>query len=301
MEGFNVADAFCRNTYACGGVVIFLSILLTFKVINLKWLCEEKNFEAVAIIVKQLNIIVACVYRSPSGNVGIFINKLEKLLLHLSKYGLVMLIGGDFNSDFDVNVPQPNVTRFLNLLNQFNCHCTNFNPTRNNACLDNIVINQDFKDFKVFVVEESLSDHSGVLMCMNNSQKNACNRMEFSIMSRALGASNMEHFKNHLSSVNRSFLWLNISDSAEYCFDAFFDKFMEIFNFYCPPKSRLIKTTRRHKVNWYDNSLEKMKSRLMLLHKNYQITRDNNDHLKYKEFKNKYKCAVNEAKMVANQ
>lgn len=171
MEGFNVADAFFRNIYACGGVVIFLSILLTFKVINLKWFCEEKNFEAVAIIVKQLNIIVACVYRSPSGNVDIFLNKLEKLLLHLSKYGLVMLIGGDFNSDFDVNVPQPNVTRFLNLLNQFNCHCTNFNPTRNNACLDNIVINQDFKDFKVFVVEESLSDHSGVLMCMNNSQK----------------------------------------------------------------------------------------------------------------------------------
>jgi hypothetical protein len=101
------------NFIKAGGFIKFVAI-------DQAQFCDVKNLEICALkimIVKQ-NLLVLCVYRSPSGNFDYFINELENVLKLLHRIETEFIICDDFNVNF-LNETERK-TKLLLLLQSFN-------------------------------------------------------------------------------------------------------------------------------------------------------------------------------------
>lgn len=157
IVGYKCADIYCRGIYSHGGVAIYLQSNVNFKKIDVEYFCIEKDFEVVAVILTDLNIILVSIYRSPHSNTNTFLNLIEKLLIVLSVYNTSIIVCGDIN--IDINLNNELVNQFLNILRSVNCFCINKEPTRGNACLDNVITNLPQNSIRTQVVSLPLSDH----------------------------------------------------------------------------------------------------------------------------------------------
>ena len=81
-ENYYLASNFSRQLNTGGGVCIYCKLDLTCNVVDISKYCIEKVIEACAIQMKTGNMtfIFLCIYRSPSGNIQVFINQLEIIL-----------------------------------------------------------------------------------------------------------------------------------------------------------------------------------------------------------------------------
>lgn len=86
-------------------------------------------------------LIIAALYRSPDGCVDIFLENMEKCLNFLTSLKGEVVICGDINAHFDITSSRQSAFCLQNLLSQEGFHCVNREPTRINACLDNIITN----------------------------------------------------------------------------------------------------------------------------------------------------------------
>ena len=107
----------------------------------------------------KVNVIVACIYRPPSSDMNIFLNKTEQLLVQIYDESKHVFIAGDFNIELiKDNKAQSD---FLSIMNSFNFKPsiqTNTRVTNITAsCIDNIFVNRTFLDTVVF--ENFVSDH----------------------------------------------------------------------------------------------------------------------------------------------
>ena len=86
IEGYMLGSSYCRQSDIRGGVCIYVKENLSFKEIKGKR-CLGKHFEVAAVDIKELNITVLCVYRTPDSNVNVFLKKLELLETLTGKIG----------------------------------------------------------------------------------------------------------------------------------------------------------------------------------------------------------------------
>lgn len=164
IEGFKLAEYFCRKNQRRGGVCIFVKNFVHFN--KLEWLHDfavVENFECCGIYIPEIKIIVICLYRSGK-NFNIFFEKLEILLFKLTRKhrnlnNKVVLVG-----DFNINLFQNDhlTSRFLEILNIYKFKCRVTNATRitshSQTCIDNIITN--FNKCKAEVLNLGLSDHT---------------------------------------------------------------------------------------------------------------------------------------------
>jgi endonuclease/exonuclease/phosphatase family metal-dependent hydrolase len=113
-------------------------------------------------MIAKHNILVLCIYRSPSGNFDYFINKLEKVLKFLQKAKTEFIICGDFNTNFLNETVHK--TQLLLLLQTFNVYNIVQFPTRiaenSSSLIDNIFIdNIKRNSYDVVSITNGLSDH----------------------------------------------------------------------------------------------------------------------------------------------
>lgn len=144
--GYYCASSFCRSNHIRGGTLIFVHKIFQSRICDVSDFCSELHLEASAAFVDGLKILVVSVYHSTSGNPDIFLDCFEKLLIHLSKYSnYSILIGGDFNINFDVTIGSKKASHLSNLLRQYGYHFKNVEPTRGKHCLDNVFVKWCFK------------------------------------------------------------------------------------------------------------------------------------------------------------
>ena len=112
INDYKLAAYFCRTSYAKGGVCTYALKSLKVGTINIETQCKEKDLELAAIKL-SLNSSVICVitiYRAPSGNFNLFINKLDTILRHLYNPALEFIICGDVNIDYLQNTEKKKST-----------------------------------------------------------------------------------------------------------------------------------------------------------------------------------------------
>jgi len=105
LNEYNLGAYFCRTSYTKGGVCTYVHKSLNLENLDLEQYCIEKDFKVCAVKL-DLNITRTCVitiYRAPSGNFNLFINKLDTLLSKLYNPTLEYIICGDINTDYLVN------------------------------------------------------------------------------------------------------------------------------------------------------------------------------------------------------
>lgn len=164
---FYCASAYTRSNHIRGGSCIFLNSKYSSREFNISNFCEEFNFEACAVFIDDLKLIVVCLYHSTAGDPYIFLNILEQFLLFICQWSCYnIVIGGDFNINFDVTKGTvSSVKHFLNIMKEHSFYYLNNMPTRGKNCLDNIFIkNVSFSSNpKISIFKFPYSDHDGIV------------------------------------------------------------------------------------------------------------------------------------------
>ncbi len=151
-----------KLTNKCGGVIVFVSNKIT--VVGVR----EYDLEGASCLIvecilnkKLLNFI--CIYRSPSGDLKVFIDNLRLLLSSLN-LGVFKILLGDININIKVALSRE-VDSYLNLLHEYKlCPYINI-PTRvtltgSETCIDHVFGNVHNQWSVVPVVlETTITDH----------------------------------------------------------------------------------------------------------------------------------------------
>jgi exonuclease III len=89
---------YCRQ----GGVCIFVQRNLEYTNIDLDKYCNDQDIEVCVLKLKStsLNACIMTVYRAPTGNFNLFLNRLDDTMKTLYKVDLKLIICGDINIDY---------------------------------------------------------------------------------------------------------------------------------------------------------------------------------------------------------
>jgi len=102
IDSYTLSASYCRNSYKMGGVRIFVNKNLNFMNIDLRKFSHERDIEAgaVKIFVISVNICILTIYRVPSGNFALSLDKLEVILNVLHNNNTQLIICGDININY---------------------------------------------------------------------------------------------------------------------------------------------------------------------------------------------------------
>ena len=173
IDNYTLGASYCRHSFKMGGVCIFVNKNLNFKNIDLQKFSLERDIEAgaIKISVKSASICILSVYRAPSGNFALFLNKLEMILNLLHKNKTQLIICGDFNINYLVENNKE--TLLDSLLACHNLTNTVHFPTRiqNNSAtaIDNIFIDTSkYNNYVILPIINGLSDHDAQMITIND-------------------------------------------------------------------------------------------------------------------------------------
>ncbi|XP_054264586.1 uncharacterized protein LOC128987653 [Macrosteles quadrilineatus] len=164
---------------------------------------------------------------------------------------------------------------FKNLLRSLDLVCSNKLPTRNYACLDNVLVNFTQDLYTISVLQGALADHDPLLFKYRKpSSTNTQNANQPTLFVRKQNKQNLNLFCEALQ--NES--WQNIVDNesnSEALFNSFFYQFVDLW-YYCSPlvkkKPRSDSRTliKKNRFNWYNDSLRKSRETMLAYNSLYK-------------------------------
>jgi exonuclease III len=173
LENYTLGASYCRQNMAKGGVSIFVKKNIKFNQINVMNHCNEQDIECCVVQLesKFSNISVIAVYRAPSGDFELFLNKLKSIINYLYKPKAEFAICGDINIKYLTESYHKQCLNFL--LTSFNLmSIVNF-PTRiqnySSTAIGNVFIDSSRKDhISIEPVTNGLSNHNAQLLIIKN-------------------------------------------------------------------------------------------------------------------------------------
>lgn len=168
IPGYRAASGFCRSENKRGGVAIYTMEGIDYESLNIEGLSVEMQCEVSGIFLKQFNLQVVTVYRSPSGVVDIFAGVLSLVLDKLSPINQTV-VAGDFNVHFE-NVKDLDALDLCSIFSSYALSRQVYFSTRLNACIDNIFADQQLSSAvaeKCELRAQLLSDHDGIIFSIN--------------------------------------------------------------------------------------------------------------------------------------
>ena len=226
---YKLGANYCRTSLKCGGVCIFLHENIIFSNINLIKHNKEQDLEITAVKLKLIkkNIIVACVYRAPTGNMDYFLQRIEIILNSLQNAKTEIILCGDLNINFKEN--NNNKIRLEQLLNSFNLKGTVHFPTRttntSSTIIDNIFI--DVRNNYIIKPHiNGLSDHDAQIIKIDNYSLTIKNKVPN--YTRNINEQTIVEFQNLLSWE----LWEDVfnTNDTNTMFNNFLNTYLRCYN-----------------------------------------------------------------------
>lgn len=239
FDNFYLGSYYCRKNNKGGGVAIWVNNEVNVKVIDVGRFCVEKSIEICAIKVSLNNnslIIVNC-YRSPSGDMNVFLYNMNGVLNYLYKPNINFILCGDVNVDGCIvdGLASKEFRMLCNVTSSFNLLPIVNWPTRvtdaSATIIDNIFTNIDCTE-KCIVVDNIISDHRTILLQSNLLSSNKNQNQPFFYERRIFSESLMSRFLADLSNHNWNTLYF--LDDIDKAFNSFFDIFHQKFNNHFP-------------------------------------------------------------------
>jgi exonuclease III len=101
INEFKLTSNFSRSESIHGGTCIYVKHYLQTKEVNyIQGISKEKDFEMSAVEIRDYDMIVVCVYRSPDGDFTIFLSSLESVIKKVQMRKKRLLLCGDWNINF---------------------------------------------------------------------------------------------------------------------------------------------------------------------------------------------------------
>jgi hypothetical protein len=273
-DNYVVADMMCRSQSKNGGSAIFSKKDIEFEKINVDKFLSEINCELSCIKLLKENLIILSVYRSPNGDINIFLELFEHAVKYLLRSNVKLIICGDFNIEM-LNIENQSSVLFTNLLRSLDMVCANKIPTRNNSCIDNILVNFSSDFYTISILPGCFADHDPLLLnyhFFNNFNENM--KTSEHTFFRKQTDIQISSFCECLEAETWDFLYYDrIELDAKESFDEFFNKYLRLWHT-CSPlmikKRKLKDSDKRHKVNWYTDSLKQSRLDMLAYHTMYR-------------------------------
>ena len=173
IEGFQLCTAYCTQTMKKGGVCIFAQKGLECSKIDVNKYCKDQDIEICMLNFKttSLRFHIMVVYRAPTGNFNLFLNRLDDLIKSVYKTNLNLILCGDINIDY---LTENDRKRQLDsMLQTYNLTAIVNFPTRlqgmSSTMIDNIFLDTS-KTLKYTVLPffNGLSDHDAQLLILKD-------------------------------------------------------------------------------------------------------------------------------------
>lgn len=241
---------------------------------SLQALNQDKIFESCVTEIKagKEKFLVAGVYRTPSQDVDIYLEKLSELLKILSKTDKKILLGGDFN--IDVLREDNKKKKFVNVLQMHGFKYTIKIPTRvaekSVSAIDNFITNLDNNFFEVECLITALSDHDGQLfkILSSKSTKNNLN-LKIHKYERRYKQESINLFIYDLSKEDWTKLYdCNVEDKFTY----FYNILKYYFNLHFP-KTKIVSSNVNN--GWIDDEIINEHHEIIAEHDLYRDDRSN--------------------------
>lgn len=223
---YNLASYYARDHNKKGGVMLFTKHHIKYTDVTLSDISISFHFEYCAIKLIRENITILSIYRSPSGSLDIFFEKL-KLILEYHRNCLKLVICGDFNIDTSKN--DSKTKKFIDILEVHNLRTIITSPTRitsnSQTCIDNVCTNVTSCISKPQNFPIDFSDHNVIQVFLQISHKSSNQRIfEYR---RNFNNRSVDNFVHRLSSLN----WQPV---YSYCdavdkFNSFYSLLMQLF------------------------------------------------------------------------
>lgn len=174
LNNFALSNSYSRKSGSKGGVAIFSQKQFITTPIDLNFITDDKVFEATAIKIAELNIILVTIYRTPDAEFDDFPNRLNALLNKLSSKKNKLVVAGDFNKNFISTIQLSACRDILSVFESFNMKPIFNEPTRicktSETCIDQIFSNVTHNNHKT--VETGFSDHRALYCSISMKYKN---------------------------------------------------------------------------------------------------------------------------------
>lgn len=297
IKGYELASCYCRDKKRGGSCIMVKSGMSVKKINCFDEIATSFHFECCSILISYNNVLIVCIYRTPSKIVRYleyFFNKLE-LLLHkcLTKYPKKRII---ITGDLNINTLEKSssASRFTEIVKSFNLNLHITEPTRGSACLDHIVSN--IPEAAGSLLPLWLSDHeTAQLLNFQVHSKKIIPKSIF-MFKRSYTHENIEKFKNCLSSLSFSEVYLDTDMNKA------FNKFYELFCLFyelCFPVMK-IKTKTTPLSNWITKGLRKSCNYKKILRYKYYNHKTDHNRNKYLNYNKILKKCINNSKRHTN-
>lgn len=259
FKNFVIANAFCRSNSIHGGVIIYVRELYkTKKLAHLDKLSQEIHCEICAVEITSFNIIIICIYRSPSGNINMFFNIVSQLLDMVREGNKKIFIYGDFNIDILSNTVDK--TAFCDLIKSYNFDFLINDITRpkSGTCLDNCITNYKVGS-NAYILDNTISDHVGI----HNVIKHKIITTQISSTSVVKFRPYSEERVNNCILNLKQFNWdiLYAIDEVDRQFNYFLDILLKMIGENFPLKTKTIHNKNKNK-KWFNHELKNMRENI---------------------------------------
>lgn len=220
------------------------------------YLLVEKEFEFSITLNSKNNVYILCIYRPPSCNVNVFIERLEMLLSMLPTHSTIILTG-DLNINFN-NKYSVDTQALQNLLISFNLYmhvdsCTRISQY-SETTIDYVCSNLAQENILCSVVPSALSDHEAVICKLPLKTKKARNKVK---LGRIYSKKNYDRFFEYCQNTN----WGNLLNNGNTL-----DKFHKLLAETFCKAFRLQKIKIKNKKPWITRGIKTSAANLRSLH-----------------------------------
>lgn len=272
LNSYELACHYSRTTMRGGGSCIYIKKGIVYKVrSDIISLSEEKHMEISAIELHKANVsqrlIILCIYRSPSGDMDIFLSKLIHILDMTSNPKGNVLICGDLN----INTQNPDRvgSSFLNILHSYRLSQLINTATRitnhSATTIDHILTDIEKESCDIVVDNLGLSDHTSQILKLNLNVENTTKVFTYK---RIFSKPNRIEFAKQIKSETWEEVYTENSINEK------FSKFMSLFKFrFEEAFPKVLTAIKSHNKNkWITKGIRKSSATLKHLSsiKNYQ-------------------------------
>ena len=295
MMGYRMAANFSRSAHMRGGVAILIRFDVSFVDLNLSEYCVELDCEIVGVRVPEKKLIVISVYRSPSGDVDVFLDVLARALSVVSVSDDRIILAGDFNFHFN-DAADAGARSLREFLIEYGL-TTNFTgPTRFSNCLDNAFTNI-LGPPRSRAVDLSFSDHRGVetSFCLGSCEARLPMFREVRPTTQH-GLNVFYHLVREANLVDDGSRGACVDESARHLVTVLSGLAHEAF----PMKRLRCGNNNSLNIGWFTPGLRGIRDNIRNVSSLYHLTKDSSLSERLKYLRKEYRAAIIDAKKAAS-
>lgn len=263
FDGLELSSFYVRQHHIHGGVAVWGRADVNTTDLQLTPYCEELNFEICGCEVmptKRQKLIILVCYRSPKGDIDIFVKKLEVVLELLYKPKTKFILMGDFN--IDPNRDRINFTKLNSVLQTFNLVNNLYNePTRvaggSSSCIDLVFCDGHSPPDSYAILENDISDHKTIFLSFHLFSPFSTHMYTYI---RRYDEVSMATFRDALFGEDWAPVYLETDTDSAY--EAFLRIFIYYFDAHFPLKRKIIKAGQSSSKSWITSEIRESSVRL---------------------------------------